>query len=52
MRFLARQFRSYGRHGLTLIETLVVIAVIAIAMSMVLTAFWYAIKTVRSFQGS
>jgi prepilin-type N-terminal cleavage/methylation domain-containing protein len=36
--------------GLTLIETLIVIAIFAVMLGMVLSAFWYAIKTVRSFQ--
>ena len=43
--------RLRQRMGLTLIETLIVIAIVAVARGMVLTAFWYAIKTVRSFHG-
>jgi prepilin-type N-terminal cleavage/methylation domain-containing protein len=39
------------RRGLSLIEMLIVIAIIAVAMGMVLSAFWYAVKTVRSFKG-
>jgi prepilin-type N-terminal cleavage/methylation domain-containing protein len=40
-----------ARRGNTLVEILVVIAVMAMVIAMVLTAFGYAIKTVRSFQG-
>jgi prepilin-type N-terminal cleavage/methylation domain-containing protein len=36
--------------GLSLVETLVAIAVFAIIVGLTLSAFWYAIKTVRSFQ--
>jgi prepilin-type N-terminal cleavage/methylation domain-containing protein len=44
--------RFGARHGLSLIELLIVIAIMAVVMGMVLTTFWYAIKTVRSFQSS
>lgn len=37
-------------HGFSLIETLVVIAIIAIMMSMLLTVLHTAIKTVQSFR--
>lgn len=47
---LSHPIRFPSRRGLSLVETLIVIAIFAIMLGMVLSAFWYAIKTVRSFQ--
>jgi prepilin-type N-terminal cleavage/methylation domain-containing protein len=50
MRPILNRLRRHAPRGLSLLETLVVIAVAAIVIGMVLTTFWYAIKTVRSFK--